>query len=56
MIRRAIMSKKTARRIDSILTYCLPAVAAVFWPYILGILLGLFAFLVVIGIALRGFR
>lgn len=50
------MSKKTLRRIDTALTYVLPVVAAVFWPYILGILLGLFAFLVVIGIAIRGFR
>lgn len=48
------MSKKTAKRIDTILTYGLPIVAAVFWPYILGILLGLFAFLVVIGIVIKG--
>lgn len=50
------MSKKTAKRIDTILTYGLPIVAAVFWPYILGILLGLFAFLVVIGVVIKGFR
>ena len=50
------MTPKTERRIDFVLTIVLPVVATVFWPYILGILLGLFAFLVVIWMAIKGFR
>lgn len=50
------MTKKTEQRIDFICTYCVPVVCAFFWPYILAILIGLFAFLVVIGIAFRGFH
>lgn len=50
------MSKKAEKWIDFISVYILPIVAVVFFPYILGIILGLFAFLVVIGIAIRGFK
>lgn len=50
------MTQKTKHRIDLTLTYGLPALAVAFWPYVLGILIGLFAFIVVIGMAVRGFK
>ena len=50
------MIQKTKRCIDLAMTYGIPALAAAFWPYVLGILIGLFAFVVVIGMVIRGFR